>query len=88
VDATTGDRPHRAGPLAAVRLLRHPETKHWWIEALEADDPAGFETTEARPAFPGDERTAVKDPIVKLIDGRWHAGSAATPSTCPAPKTA
>jgi hypothetical protein len=41
----------------------------------------------ARPS-PGDERTAVKDPIVKLIDGRWHAGSAATPSTCPAPKTA
>jgi hypothetical protein len=50
-----------------------PETKHWWIEVLEAGDPAGFETAEARPAFPGDERTAVKDPIVKLVDGRWHA---------------
>jgi hypothetical protein len=50
-----------------------PESKHWWIEVLEADDPAGFETAEARPAFPGDERTAVKDPIVKLRDGRWHA---------------
>jgi len=50
-----------------------PESKHWWIEALEADDPAGLETAEARPAFPGDERTAVKDPIVKLRDGRWHA---------------
>jgi hypothetical protein len=50
-----------------------PETKHWWIEVLEADDPAGFQTAEAQPAFPGDERTAVKDPIVKLVDGRWHA---------------
>jgi hypothetical protein len=50
-----------------------PESKHWWIEVLEADDPAGFETAEPRPAFPGDERTAVKDPIVKLRDGRWHA---------------
>jgi hypothetical protein len=50
-----------------------PESKHWWIEVLEADDPAGFEAAEARPAFPGDERTAVKDPIVKLRDGRWHA---------------
>jgi hypothetical protein len=50
-----------------------PQTKHWWIEVLEADDPAGFQTAEARPAFPGDERTAVKDPIVKLVDGRWHA---------------
>jgi hypothetical protein len=50
-----------------------PETKHWWIEVLEADDPAGLQTAEARPAFPGDDRTAVKDPIVKLVDGRWHA---------------
>jgi hypothetical protein len=50
-----------------------PESKHWWIEVLEADDPAGLGTAEARPAFPGDERTAVKDPIVRLRDGRWHA---------------
>ncbi|HEX3200365.1 MAG TPA: hypothetical protein VHW42_00305, partial [Actinomycetes bacterium] len=50
-----------------------PETKRWWIEALEADDPAGFEAAETRPALPGDERTGVKDPIVKLVDGRWHA---------------
>ena len=53
--------------------LGTPESKHWWIEVLEADDPAGFETEQARPAFPGDERTAVKDPIVRLVDGRWHA---------------
>ena len=50
-----------------------PESKHWWIEGLAADDPAGFETAEARPVFPGDERTAVKDPIVRWRDGRWHA---------------
>jgi hypothetical protein len=50
-----------------------PESKHWWIEVLEADDPGGLATAEARPAFPGDERTAVKDPIVRLVDGRWHA---------------
>ena len=50
-----------------------PESKYWWIEVLEADDPAGFEAAEARPAFPGDERTAVKDPIVKLRGGQWHA---------------
>jgi hypothetical protein len=50
-----------------------PESKRWWIEVLEADDPAGLAVAEARPAFPGDDRTAVKDPIVKLRDGRWHA---------------
>ncbi|HET8787709.1 MAG TPA: hypothetical protein VFO47_03055 [Actinomycetes bacterium] len=50
-----------------------PESKHWWIEALEAADPEGLAAAEARPVFPGDERTAVKDPIVQLRDGRWHA---------------
>ena len=30
-------------------------------------------TAEARPRLPGDDRTAVKDPIVQLRDGRWHA---------------
>jgi hypothetical protein len=50
-----------------------PATKRWWVEVLEADDPAGLATAEARPAFPGDEHMGVKDPIVKLVDGRWHA---------------
>jgi hypothetical protein len=50
-----------------------PASKHWWIEVLEADDPAGFQTADAHPAFPGDDRTAVKDPLVRLVDGRWHA---------------
>ena len=50
-----------------------PATKRWWIDALEADDLAGLARAEARPAFPGDEVTGVKDPIVKLIDGQWHA---------------
>jgi hypothetical protein len=50
-----------------------PESKHWWIEVLEAGEPEGFADAEARPAFPGDARTAVKDPIVKVLDGVWHA---------------
>jgi hypothetical protein len=50
-----------------------PTSKRWWIDVLEADDPAGFATADARPAFPGDDLTAVKDPLVRLIDGRWHA---------------
>jgi hypothetical protein len=50
-----------------------PASKSWWIEVLEADDPAGFADAEPRPAFPGDELTAVKDPVVKLIDGTFHA---------------
>jgi hypothetical protein len=49
-------------------------SKHWWIDVLEADDPAGFATAEARTVFPGDENTGVKDPIVqRTTDGGWQA---------------
>lgn len=49
-------------------------SKHWWIEVLEADDPADLATAEARTVFPGDERTGVKDPLVqRTADGDWQA---------------
>ncbi len=49
-------------------------SKHWWIDALEAADPADFATAEARPVFPGDEFTGVKDPLVqRTADGGWQA---------------
>ncbi len=48
-------------------------SKHWWIDVLEADDPAGFATAEARTVFPGDEHTGVKDPLVQRRDGGWRA---------------
>lgn len=51
-----------------------PPSKHWRIDVLEAEDPAGFATAEARTVFPGDERTAVKDPLVQRTpDGGWQA---------------
>jgi hypothetical protein len=41
---------------------------------LEADDPAGLATAEARRVFPGDEQTGVKDPLVQRTgDGGWQA---------------
>jgi hypothetical protein len=49
------------------------ESKHWWIDVLEADDPAGLADAEARTVVPGDDRTAVKDPVIRVRDGRWHA---------------
>ncbi|MDX6407859.1 MAG: hypothetical protein QOE13_930 [Gaiellaceae bacterium] len=49
-------------------------SKHWWIDVLVADDPADFGEAEARSVFPGDERTAVKDPLVqRTADGGWQA---------------
>ena len=50
-----------------------PGSKHWWIDVLEADDPSGFEDADARTVFPGDDTTAVKDPIVQRVDGGWRA---------------
>ena len=49
-------------------------SKHWWIDVLEADDPADFAAAEPRTAFPGDENTGVKDPFVRRTpDGGWEA---------------
>ena len=48
-------------------------SKHWWIGVLEADDPAGLATAEVRAVFPGDDRTGVKDPVIRRVEGRWHA---------------
>jgi len=51
-----------------------PPSKHWWIDLLEADDPAGFAQAEARTVFPGDASTGVKDPIVRrTAGGGWEA---------------
>jgi hypothetical protein len=49
-------------------------SKHWWIDALEAEDPADLARAEARTVFPGDENTGVKDPFVRrTADGGWEA---------------
>jgi hypothetical protein len=49
-------------------------SKHWWIDVLEADDPADLGEAGARTVFPGDEHTGVKDPIVQRdSDGGWQA---------------
>jgi hypothetical protein len=50
-----------------------PNSKHWWIDALEADEPEGFADAEPHTVFPGDDQTAVKDPVVRYADGLWHA---------------
>ena len=50
-----------------------PESKHWWIGALEADELEGLGAAEPRTVFAGDARTGVKDPLVRRVDGRWEA---------------
>lgn len=51
-----------------------PGSKHWWIEAVDAATPEGLADGTRTVVLPGDERTAVKDPVVVVdADGAWHA---------------
>jgi hypothetical protein len=51
-----------------------PNSKHWWIGALEAPSVEALADADHRVVFAGDDRNAVKDPIVhRDADGRWHA---------------
>ncbi len=50
-----------------------PGSKHWRIDALEADDLAGLAGGTLRTVFPGDAHTGVKDPVIRRADDGWHA---------------
>lgn len=39
-------------------------SKHWWVDSLTAATPADLPGGERRVVLPGDDRTAVKDPVV------------------------
>jgi hypothetical protein len=49
-----------------------PGTKHWWIEAVDADTPEGFERGIRRIVIPGDARQAFKDPVVSADETGWR----------------
>jgi hypothetical protein len=53
--------------------LDDPQSKRWWIQLLEAADPADFADATVLPGIPGGELEAVKDPYVRLVDDRYHA---------------
>ena len=50
-----------------------PATGCWSVGLLRADDPAGLFDAPLLDVFPGDERTTVKDPVVRFDGERWHA---------------
>jgi hypothetical protein len=50
-----------------------PGSKHWWIAALDAFDVAGLADSPAQTVFPGDSSWGVKDPVVRIVDGRFRA---------------
>ena len=59
-----------------------PGTKHWRVDALDADHPSGFGPARPRTVLPGDEGVGVKDPVVK-VEGRPVAHVALLPPAGP-----
>ncbi len=56
-----------------------PGTAHWWVDVIEAADPASFDPANRRTAFPGSAEIAVKDPVVRWRDGQWHLWASCHP---------
>jgi hypothetical protein len=50
-----------------------PNSLHWWVGVVEADEPEGLADAEPRTVFPGDDTVGVKDPVIRHADGRWQA---------------
>jgi hypothetical protein len=51
-----------------------PDSKHWWIEAVDADRPEDLATGRRTVVLPGSADVAVKDPVIVVDEvGRWHA---------------
>lgn len=60
-----------------------PGTKHWWVDALEADTLAGLADAPAVTVLPGDALHAVKDPVIVVDDGVWHLWASVHPLDVP-----
>ncbi|MCW2498204.1 hypothetical protein [Jatrophihabitans sp.] len=47
-------------------------SKHWWVEALDAATPDGLAEGTRTVVLPGDAATAWKDIVVTNADGQWR----------------
>ncbi len=75
-------RPH--GGWRLYVCCAKPGSKHWWIEAIDADDPSGLPAGERTVVFPGSATLAVKDPLVEVSGpGAWRAWICCHPLTEP-----
>jgi hypothetical protein len=60
-----------------------PGTKHWRVELLEAQTPAEFDASRRVVVLPGDAKTGVKDPVIRL-NGTWQMWACCHPLADPA----
>lgn len=47
-------------------------SKHWWVEALDADEPSGLATGRRTVVLPGSAEEAWKDVVVSTGADGWH----------------
>ena len=64
-----------------------PGSKHWWIEALDADTPEALPQGRRTRTLPGSADEAVKDPVVRSTGPAGGCGCAATRSPNPGTRT-
>lgn len=48
-------------------------SKHWWVDAVSAEDPVSFRADERARVWPGDDGWAAKDPVVAHDGDRFIA---------------
>ena len=87
VGAESLERPglvrDRSGRWRLYLSCATPGTKHWRIELLEAASPAEFDPRRRVVVLPGDAKTGVKDPVIRL-NGTWQLWACCHPLADPA----
>jgi hypothetical protein len=56
-----------------------PGTKHWRVVLLDAASVEGLASAPIVTVLPGSELAAVKDPVIRFLDGRWHLWASVHP---------
>ena len=60
-----------------------PGSKHWWIEAIDADTLADLPRGGRQIVLAGSRDVAIKDPVVSVHDGRWEMWACEHPLDVP-----
>ncbi|GAA1426538.1 hypothetical protein GCM10009616_01380 [Microlunatus lacustris] len=60
-----------------------PGSKHWWVEALDADRPEDLADGVRHRVLPGDDASGVKDPVVVVDEHGWRMWLCCHPLTEP-----
>jgi len=60
-----------------------PDSKHWWIEALDAETPDRLTQGVRHLVLPGSAEAAVKDPVILERPDGWHMWVCRHPLTEP-----